>query len=215
MLISNFDQIVLSDASKAVLTNLPFDKFKAICSRDDINVQHETTLLHLVKDYILKRDSLPPEQEPPAAAPAEEAPKAGLESEARQREDQKQPATEEKPQEEKKEATEAKTEEEAKKEVTEAKTEEKKEGDEAKTEEKKEGDATTKAEEKKEAEANPEEVKKPDELPAEKVPEAVKEPDLPYAKPEVYQAISDKLRWTFLRIYLKNGVKIHTIELRG
>ncbi len=49
------DQVLATPAAKETLLSLPLDQFRALCRRDEINVQHEMTVLDLVKNYIVKR----------------------------------------------------------------------------------------------------------------------------------------------------------------
>eukprot|EP00826_Nyctotherus_ovalis_P004999 TRINITY_DN1110_c0_g8_i1.p1 TRINITY_DN1110_c0_g8~~TRINITY_DN1110_c0_g8_i1.p1 ORF type:complete len:253 (+),score=62.75 TRINITY_DN1110_c0_g8_i1:155-913(+) len=52
------DDIIGSEMARNVLTSIPFEEFKELCKRDDLNIEREGVLLDLVKAYIAKRDSL-------------------------------------------------------------------------------------------------------------------------------------------------------------
>eukprot|EP01022_Parablepharisma_sp_SALTPOND_P022959 TRINITY_DN47218_c1_g1_i2.p1 TRINITY_DN47218_c1_g1~~TRINITY_DN47218_c1_g1_i2.p1 ORF type:complete len:319 (+),score=68.28 TRINITY_DN47218_c1_g1_i2:495-1451(+) len=114
LVVENLEQIIESEASKDALTNLPFEKFKALCQRDDIKVERETTVLNLVKSYILKRDSLPVEEE------------KKQETEARNREEEEEKPKGEVKKEEEKPKEEVKKEEEKKEEGSKKKKRKKK-----------------------------------------------------------------------------------------
>eukprot|EP01022_Parablepharisma_sp_SALTPOND_P022958 TRINITY_DN47218_c1_g1_i1.p1 TRINITY_DN47218_c1_g1~~TRINITY_DN47218_c1_g1_i1.p1 ORF type:complete len:329 (+),score=82.63 TRINITY_DN47218_c1_g1_i1:495-1481(+) len=135
LVVENLEQIIESEASKDALTNLPFEKFKALCQRDDIKVERETTVLNLVKSYILKRDSLPVEEE------------KKQETEARNREEEEEKPKGEVKKEEEKPKEEVKKEEEKKEEVE--KEEEKKEEEKVKKEEEKKEEERKKAKKRK------------------------------------------------------------------
>lgn len=59
LLVSKFDDIQAE--SRDFIIGIPPEQFISILKNDDLNIEHENTLVDLVRSYVAKRDAIPEE----------------------------------------------------------------------------------------------------------------------------------------------------------
>jgi hypothetical protein len=93
-MVANLEEIILNSKYKEVLMRLPFDKFKALCSRDDIKIEREQQIISLIEGYIKEREKISEARNRPGAEQPKEEKKAEIKEE--KKDDKKEDKKEEK-----------------------------------------------------------------------------------------------------------------------